>query len=414
MTKTIFCLSAIILGLCPAAARAASNPDFDGRHKNNSMLIGPVEGAESAAGEPSKAARLIGKITRTSDTGAITESVPLSTTKSPIAKIPRSNNNAIQGLIIEHEACTSPHECSPVEPDGALTAAKRFTYTFSPGALLRSAFNCTKGEWKMQLDYAIDARSAGHEHSEIQPPPLPIGISTGAAIQWSYPAVPVNFSGLQKNTTYYFWTILPAFAATIDKTFLATGACAGKRTDYIKGRITGLLELPPSDIWYFPGNHPSPAGYAHWGTHHGTQRLIDAIISIAKEYRETHPAADILTIYDMSLPYGGTIDINQDWKRPFYGHTAGVDADISKQHVHPENRKALLEIMCRHADTYSEQDVPGAPAYFHIRTTEPGQRLLLDNFAEAPRTTVKCCDGNTVIIDPEILNICLSTGTRAY
>lgn len=315
-------------------------------------------------------------------------------------------------FIVEDKVCGEDGKC--VEPkygfdSGVSESVYRGEYTFNPGNLIRRSFVCSKGKWDLKLEYVFDSIAEGHEHKSTPFPPLSLYVSTDIAspAQPHGGPSPISLSNLQTNTTYYIWTRLPAFATTLKYKYVGTGACAGTLTDLIHARILGLTELPPEDHLFFP-DHQTGFGHDHMVNHYGSQRLINAITAIATEYTAAYPK-ELLRVYDMSLPYGGIIDVNYDWKSPFYGHTTGIDADISKWRVPLENRQKLLEILCRYADTYSEQDVPGQPSYFHIRVPNAAEQSTADNFEKAPKTTIRCCNGSSV--NPETLEGCISTKT---
>ncbi|MBU2574700.1 MAG: hypothetical protein KKH28_11555 [Elusimicrobia bacterium] len=63
--------------------------------------------------------------------------------------------------------------------------------------------------------------------------------------------------------------------------------------------------------------------------------------------------------------------------------------------------------MCRNADTYSEQDVPGELPYFHVRVLSGTAGVPPVDFIEDGKPTIKCCKGN--VIDPAALQACIST-----
>lgn len=76
-----------------------------------------------------------------------------------------------------------------------------------------------------------------------------------------------------------------------------------------------------------------------------------------------------------------------------------------------ENRQKLMEIMCRNADTYSEQDILGEAPYFHIRVSTGSVGISAGDFINDAKITVKCCKGNE--IDPDNLQICISTESHS-
>lgn len=383
---------------CLANAAVAAEVDFDGKTKNSTSTALNVEFYSVNSKSSSKTS---------SDSNLAEISKPEDTALSPIEHMP---NLSAPDFQAEDLVCNQTGKCvgSEHETDDATSETfYRGEYTFNPGDLIRRSLVCSKGKWNLNLEYTFNSIAEGHEHENVPFPSLSLYVSTALASpaqQHGGPS-PIVFSNLQKDTTYYFWTRLPAFATTLKYKYVGTGACAGTLTETVHARMLGLTELPPEDHLFFP-DHQTGFGHDHMVNHYGSQRLINAITSIATEYTAAYPK-ELLRIYDMSLPYGGIIDVNYDWKIPLYGHTTGIDADISKWRVPLENRQKLLEIMCRYADTYSEQDVPGQPSYFHIRVPNTAGQSPIDNFEKTPKTTIRCCTGSS--INPEALNACVST-----
>lgn len=398
----------ILFCFTPLPANAGADVDFDGRNTSNSNVT-QASNANDEHSEP-RLETVVKQQTKTGEWIA-PHSVEPTTHTAPYAPY-----KVDPSLNIAHEICRNTGKCAEAFPenDWADQGYNRQEYTFGPGRFTRMTMRCARGDWRAQIRYSFHAYDEGHDHSDASFPPLTVSISTetGFPSQWQVAPSPFYLPEMRKGITYYLWTRLPTFAATIEKRFSARGGCRVVRNDSLHVRLLGLTPLPPADQWYFPTHHPSEIGYAHNENHYGTQGLIDVIRNIAKEYMEAFPSDDVLDIYDMSLPYGGIIDINQDWKRPFYGHATGIDADISKWRVPRKNRQKLLEIMCKHADIYSEQDVPGQPSYFHIRVASESDDSPLDNFGLAPVTTTKCCSGTS--INPAVLDVCVSTQTVAH
>lgn len=315
------------------------------------------------------------------------------------------------GVFFGNQVCPEKGDC--VDPEISLEEGPsgliyKSVYTFAPGAFVRRTLGCNTGNWNMKLEYKYNTIGEGHEHGGVAFPDLAVYVASAPNVPAQYHGgpSPITFSNLQGNATYYFWTRLPAFATTIFQTATFSGECGGVLNDALRGRVLGLIELPPNDYLFYPDHQNSELGLVHLVNHYGTQQLVNALTNIATEYQAVFPKAGPFRVYDMSLAYGGILDINDDWKQPFYGHTAGLDADINKSSILEENRKKLLEIMCRQGDVYSEQDVPGQPSYFHIRVAKKSEIPEEDNFSEAPRTTVQCCSGGDII--PGALDVCLS------
>lgn len=318
----------------------------------------------------------------------------------------QAENTKDAGLLIRREVRTNNAEWVEVNPaiNKLGEDCIKAVYSIKPGYMTRWSLRCAKGKWSAKTTYSMNSVNAGHSHSDFPFPPVSISsisVLSSTAAMHEAPS-PIIFTDMKANTTYYYWEQMPLFATSITERFEASGACTATQTDTTNVEYPGLIELPASDNYF--GGHNPPQSTAHTSNNFGTQKLISGIQTIANEYHAAFPNADVLYIYDMSLPYGGIIDVNRNWKRPFFGHETGIDADISKTEVPQENRAKLLEIMCKNADTYTEQDVPGQPPYFHIRVYASG--VAADDLEKNSKTTIRCCKG--AAINPDVLDVCLS------
>lgn len=320
----------------------------------------------------------------------------------------QSENTKDDGLLVRREVLAENGEWVEINPvlNKLSVDCVKAVYSIKPGYMTRWSLRCAKGKWSAKTTYSMNSVNAGHSHSDVPFPPLSISsisVLSSTAAMHEAPS-PIIFTDMKANTTYYYWEQMPIFATSIMQRFEASGACTATQTDTTNVEYPGLIELPASDNYF--GGHNPPQSTAHTSNNFGTQKLISAIQTIANEYHAAFPNADVLYVYDMSLPYGGIIDVNRNWKRPFFGHEYGIDADISKMEVPQENRAKLLEIMCKNADTYTEQDVPGEAPYFHIRVYTPAG-VFGDDLEKNSKTTVRCCKGTA--INPDVIDVCLST-----
>jgi hypothetical protein len=67
---------------------------------------------------------------------------------------------------------------------------------------------------------------------------------------------------------------------------------------------------------------------AHPTTDWGDPQLLQELSSLAQTWYATFRKP--IVINDISLPYGGLLDVNIDWKRPHASHRQGISADILK------------------------------------------------------------------------------------
>lgn len=328
------------------------------------------------------------------ENGAISPSIPAS--------------EADSGLLVKREVMTETGDWAEVKPvrtwsDGGV---KYNQYTIKPGWAWRWTLRCAKGKWTAKETYSFwNNENGGHYHNDPLPPPLWVSSASVSASTAPFHAAPspVMFAEMKGNTTYYYWERFPEFATRVQEDFESYGACQGNaQTDYIDVKIPGLVDMPEGQN-YVLYNSDEQIPY-HPDNHYGVQKLIDTLKTIADGYRAVFPEAAPIQINDMSLPWGGIFDYGHNWTRPLFNHETGLDADIDKKTVPQENRQKLLEIMCRNADTYSEQVYVGETPYFHIRVSNAASTLL-GGFIDS-KVMTKCCNGN--VINPAALQNCLS------
>lgn len=75
---------------------------------------------------------------------------------------------------------------------------------------------------------------------------------------------------------------------------------------------------------------------------YGQQTLIDAIASIASEYKVITSSL-IISINDMSLSNGGLFDVGGTWATPHVSHRTGVDVDVNRKSKVLGTPKSVLD-----------------------------------------------------------------------
>lgn len=404
MKRAIILFSVFVVA--QAVLLFAQAVDFDGQSKVRKNIVGYI-GNVGDASVPAAAAQLP-KAESSAGPADGGDWAPLQTNRIDSLSACQAENIKDDGLLIHREVLMETGEWVEVNPAISKLgeACIRAVYSIKPGYMTRWSLRCAKGKWSAKTTYSLSSVNTGHAHSDVPAPPLSISsisVLSSTAAMHEVPS-PILFTEMKANTTYYYWEQMPIFATSIAERFEASGACTGIQTSTTNVEYPGLTEMPAGDNYFCEPNPPQST--AHTASNFGTQKLISAIQIIADEYHAAFPKADVLYVYDMSLPYGGIIDVNRNWKRPFFGHEYGIDADISKIEVPQENRAKLLEIMCKNADTYTEQDVPGEPAYFHIRVYTPAG-VAVEDLEKNSKTTVRCCNGTA--INPDVIDVCLST-----
>ncbi|MBU2574699.1 MAG: hypothetical protein KKH28_11550 [Elusimicrobia bacterium] len=242
-------------------------------------------------------------------------------------------NKTDSELVVKREILTETGEWIELKPVGSWIdehGTKYDQYTVKPNWVIMWSLRCPKGNWTAKKTYSFwNEQYGGHYHYDPPPPPLSVSsvsLSASTAPFHTAPS-PIIFPEMKGNTTYYYGVWYPAFATKVQEQLEAYGACQGiTKTNYIDVKIPGLVEMPEGQN-YVLYNSETGMGY-HPDNHYGTQKLIDNLKTIADGYRAVFPSAAPIQINDMSLPWGGIFDINQDWKRPFFGHDTGIDADI--------------------------------------------------------------------------------------
>lgn len=314
------------------------------------------------------------------------------------------------GLLVKREILTESGDWVEIKPIKTWygSGVKYNQYTIKPGWAWRWTLRCAKGKWTAKETYSFwNNENGGHYHSDPLPPPLWVSSASVSAstAPFHVASSPILFPEMKANTTYYYWERFPEFAAKVKEDLESYGACQGSaQTDYIDVKIPGLVDMPEGQN-YVLYNSDEQIPY-HPDNHYGVQKLIDTLKTIADGYRAVFPNDAPIQINDMSLPWGGVFDYLRNWKIPLLNHDTGVDADIDKKSVPEGNRQKLLEIMCRNADTYSEQVFVGEVPYFHVRSRSAAASSFADELFESDKAMVRCCNGNTV--DPATLQRCLS------
>ncbi|MFB3852092.1 MAG: hypothetical protein ACE14Q_09255 [Acidobacteriota bacterium] len=111
--------------------------------------------------------------------------------------------------------------------------------------------------------------------------------------------------------------------------------------------ILDLVELPETYKYYVRartaegGNNPyHPNPYAYYGT----QGMVNSLKNLAKAYYEDKRTKEQkLRIKDMSLEWGGILDIDGDWSCPHVRHRTGRSVDLSRYTIKIVDGNSVLE-----------------------------------------------------------------------
>lgn len=94
---------------------------------------------------------------------------------------------------------------------------------------------------------------------------------------------------------------------------------------------------------------------AHPTTDWGNPSFLSELKLLAQRWYKTFGKP--LVINDISLPKGGLLDVNTDWKTPHSSHRKGVDADILKVSVPDDGRRPTRSSDTKWLDLYREFDL---------------------------------------------------------
>ncbi len=104
----------------------------------------------------------------------------------------------------------------------------------------------------------------------------------------------------------------------------AAGGCA--YGDHYVG-YGSLQFVFPTNNWFHVGGDTTGHGgngWNHWMTP-AAQRGLAAAVT---QFRRSNPSQGKLALNDMSLPLGGTFDINKNWRPPHSKHSLGTAVDV--------------------------------------------------------------------------------------
>jgi hypothetical protein len=88
--------------------------------------------------------------------------------------------------------------------------------------------------------------------------------------------------------------------------------------------IPGLEVLPDSEDYLKNSNHEGHSDPVFCGTPTMNQKLA----KLAREYKKVAEGGTV-SFNDLSLPYGGLYDVDQDWDCPHELHREGISADVN-------------------------------------------------------------------------------------
>ena len=253
-----------------------------------------------------------------------------------------------------------------------------------PGTVYSTSGSC-QGENPRPYDACITIEvttAFGHEHSEGMPTTVPIG---GPACQRNIPG----------NTPVSWQFLTPEFASELKATLSLSGWCSETIEQTAIVAIAGLEELGPSPHYVLEGEKPW-----HPWNHYAVPQFRAQLDQMAAAWNLECPFSEVVHFNDMSLPWGGLFDVNQNWRLPHRGHRYGTNADVSKRRVKYGNRLKFINNLCQYARVQSEGDAPEEAPHYHLTQKNSTYK---DDFDEK---LVDCC------IAPPIPQECIELGPR--
>jgi hypothetical protein len=96
---------------------------------------------------------------------------------------------------------------------------------------------------------------------------------------------------------------------------------------YTAGRLTGGVRLPAEGRHFFTWDPVERRSPDRWWRRYGTDRLVRAVLAVAREYGAAHPGAARLGVGDLSRPRGGDFGIRFG-PIGHASHQNGLDVDV--------------------------------------------------------------------------------------
>ena len=163
------------------------------------------------------------------------------------------------------------------------------------------------------------ANSGGHSHDGNRPK----GSITPAVI-------PLTNTKTSDTATY------TSNVVSGEERIIATVTGGDESQAKIKVRVRTLGEMGESSAWKLTGQTT-----IHPVNHYGTYTVVGIIGNMAADYYEETGIA--IGINDMSLPWGGLFDINNNWSTPHSLHRVGKSVDVDHLGVKEDKLDKIAE-----------------------------------------------------------------------
>lgn len=284
-------------------------------------------------------------------------------------------------LQMEFAMKTDSGEWLPLKPE---RKDDRDYLQIEPGAVFTWSIWCANNYdfemWGFQSTYEM-RNTPGHIHWGVKPPP-PLRYANDNV----FPN-PISVYPIAPTSKYIMELRAPVFASQIY--FKAHSAPCGNSD------VSSLLDVMVKDLKPMPEGDTTKGYYLQKITtdvkhHPSPHNVIPGFEAVLKKlgayWVKTCPSSDSLQYQRMSLPWGGIFDRDLDWdlKSPYFKHSRGIAADISKFWVQQGNRQGLINTMCNMGlEVYSEKD---SDTFSHYHVTPRAQGA-----DSVPAGAIACC-----------------------
>lgn len=171
---------------------------------------------------------------------------------------------------------------------------------------------------RLSVQTSARARSNGHFHTGGGQPVSKLGESRGGPFASSL-IVNTGSSGLK--TVWFKAHLIGQYEDLI--------SCSYAQCTYLTYYVgcDDLSFVPENDLRFHVGGNTTGHGdnyYNHWTTSRAREKLAQAVES----FNDDNSRQARIAVNDMSLPRGGTFDIDQNWRPPHRSHSRGTAVDV--------------------------------------------------------------------------------------
>lgn len=214
-----------------------------------------------------------------------------------------------------------PPECPLPGPCAVIPPEKSFEFTYR----VRDAFTgATVPNANFNIVHGVEAFSGHHDHDDSR--------------RRSNPDFKGRFVPSSGNTGASGVVTITYTASTIAGVETAVFRCSSPTSPVCGEVYLNVNVIEPGLEFIGAGQGPGdptanfqrehgPTDFQHVSSHYGKPSFNRALVAQADRYAAQFPGA-VLIINDMSLAWGGRLDIQHNWTRPHAEHRFGRNADI--------------------------------------------------------------------------------------